>query len=32
VYEQYEERPDQFKLPKVYQQPRYLRFGAAIRL
>ena len=31
VYEQYEERPDQFKLPRAYQQPRYLRFGAAIR-
>jgi hypothetical protein len=31
VYEEYEERPDQFNLPKEYQQPRYLRFGAAIR-
>jgi outer membrane receptor for monomeric catechols len=31
VYEHYEIRPDQFKLPKSYQQPRYLRFGAAIR-
>jgi hypothetical protein len=31
VYEGYEWRPDQFELPMEYQQPRYLRFGAAIR-
>ena len=31
VYEYPEERPDQFKLPMHYQQPRYLRFGAAVR-
>ena len=31
VYEFYEYQPDQFKLPKQYQQPRYLRFGAAVR-
>jgi hypothetical protein len=31
VYEYPEIRPDQFKLPKHYQQPRYLRFGAAVR-
>jgi hypothetical protein len=31
VYEWPERRPDQFKLPRTYQQPRYLRFGAAIR-
>ena len=31
VYEYPEEQPDQFKLPRSYQQPRYLRFGAAIR-
>ena len=31
VYEQAEQRPDQFRLPNTYQQPRYLRFGAAIR-
>jgi hypothetical protein len=32
VYENAEERPDQFKLPTQYQQPRYLRFGAAVRI
>jgi hypothetical protein len=31
VYEAYEWQPDQFELPMEYQQPRYLRFGAAIR-
>jgi len=31
VYEYAEVRPDEYKLPTTYQQPRYLRFGAAIR-
>ncbi|MDH3276441.1 MAG: TonB-dependent receptor, partial [Gammaproteobacteria bacterium] len=31
VYEYPEEQPDVYKLPMSYQQPRYLRFGAAIR-
>jgi hypothetical protein len=31
IYEHVGFRPDQFRLPNTYQQPRYLRFGAAIR-
>jgi hypothetical protein len=31
VYEYPERRPDRFKLPRSYQQPRYLRLGAAVR-
>jgi hypothetical protein len=31
VYEHYADRPDQFKLPQAYQQPRQLRFGIAMR-
>jgi len=31
VYEYPEEQADLFKLPMSYQQPRYLRFGAAVR-
>ena len=31
VYEHAEVRPDEYRLPMTYQQPRYLRFGAAIR-
>ncbi len=31
IYEFAEVRPDQFRLPNTHQQPRYLRFGAAIR-
>ncbi len=31
VYEYPEEQADLYKLPTSYQQPRYLRFGAAIR-
>ena len=31
VYEYPEESPELFRLPKSYQQPRYLRLGASVR-